>query len=53
VLGVQIPLLIVHLKMLLPVDKPVIVVLGLALLVKVAEPEITDQSPVPEEGVLA
>lgn len=44
---------IVHLKVLLPTPKPVIVVTGLVGVVIVPEPPIKVQSPVPAVGVLA
>ena len=48
----HVPLEIVQRKMVVPLDKPEIEVLGEVASVNDAEPEITVQSPVPESGIL-
>ena len=52
VLGVQVPLLIVQVKVFTPVVKPVTPLVGLVGVVTVAVPDVTVQSPVPVVGVL-
>ena len=53
VLGVQVPLLIVHTNVFTPVVKPVTPLVGLVGVVTVAVPAVTVQSPVPIIGVFA
>ena len=53
VLGVQVPLLIVHTNVFTPVVKPVTPLVGLVGVVTVAVPAVTVQTPVPIIGVLA
>ena len=53
VLGVQVPLLIVHTKVFTPVVKPVTPLVGLVGVVTVAVPTVTVQSPVPIAGTFA
>ena len=53
VLGVQVPLLIVHTKVFTPVVKPVTPLVGLVGVVTVAVPAVTVQTPVPIIGVFA
>ena len=53
VLGVQVPLLIVHTKVFTPVVKLVTPLVGLVGVVTVAVPAVTVQTPVPITGVFA
>ena len=53
VLGVQVPLLIVHTNVLTPVVKPVTPLVGLVGVVTAPVPAVTVQSPVPTVGALA
>ena len=53
VLGVQVPLLIVHTKVFTPVVKPVTPLVGLVGVVTAPVPAVTVQSPVPTVGVFA
>ena len=53
VLGVQVPLLIVHTNVFTPVVKPVTPLVGLVGVVTVAVPAVTVHAPVPIIGVLA
>ncbi len=53
VLGVQVPLVMVHLKVLIPVVNPVTPELGSFTLVTLAVPAMTVHVPVPISGVLA
>ena len=53
VLGVQVPLLIVHTKVFTPVVKPVTPEVGEVGVVTVAVPAVTVQNPVPITGVFA
>ena len=53
VLGVHVPLLIVHTKVFTPVVKPVTPEVGEAGVVTVAVPAVTVQTPVPTVGALA
>ena len=52
-LGVQVPLLIVQVKVFTPVVKPVTPDVGLLGVVTVAVPAVTVQSPVPTVGIFA
>ena len=52
VLGVQVPFVIVQVKVFTPVVKPVTPLVGLVGLVTVAVPAVTVQTPVPVVGVL-
>ena len=52
-LGVQVPLLIVHTNVFTPVVKPVTPLVGFVGVVTVAVPAVTVQTPVPIIGVLA
>ena len=53
VLGVHVPLLIVHTNVFTPVVKPVTPLVGLVGVVTVAVPAVTVQTPVPIIGVFA
>ena len=53
VLGVQVPLLIVHTKVFTPGVKPVTPLVGEVGVVTVAVPAVTVQNPVPITGVFA
>ena len=53
VLVVQVPLLIVHTKVFIPVVKPVTPLVGEAGIVTTPVPAVTVQSPVPTTGALA
>ena len=53
VLGVQVPLLIVHTNVFTPVVKPVTPDVGLVGTVTVAVPAVTVHAPVPTTGVFA
>ena len=53
VLGVQVPLLIIQVKVFTPVVNPVTPLVGLVGVVTVPVPAVTVQSPVPIIGVLA
>ena len=53
VLGVQVPLLIVHTKVFTPVVKPVTPEVGLVGVVTTPVPAVTVHNPVPTVGVLA
>ena len=53
VLGVQVPLLIVHTKVFTPVVKPVTPLVGLVGVVTVAVPAVTVHAPVPTVGAFA
>ena len=53
VLGVQVPLLIVHTKVFTPVVKPVTPLVGELGVVTVAVPAVTVHAPVPTVGVFA
>ena len=53
VLGVQVPLLIVHANVLTPVVNPVTPLVGLVGVVTVAVPAVTIHTPVPTVGVFA
>ena len=53
VLGVQVPLLMVHTKVFTPVVKPLTPLVGLVGVVTVAVPAVTVQSPDPIAGVFA
>ena len=53
VLGVQVPLLIVHVKVFTPVLKPVTPLVGLVGVVTTPVPAVTVHAPVPTTGVLA
>ena len=53
VLGVQVPLLIVHANVFTPVVNPVTPLVGELGVVTVAVPAVTVQTPVPIIGVLA
>ena len=53
VLGVQVPLVIVQVKVFTPVVIPVTPLLGLLGVVTVPVPAVTVQTPVPTVGVLA
>ena len=53
VLGVQVPFLMVQVKVFTPVVKPVTPLVGLVGLVTVAVPAVTVHKPVPITGVLA
>ena len=52
-LGVQVPLLMVHTKVFTPVLKPVTPLVGEAGVVTVAVPAVTVHNPVPTTGVFA
>ena len=53
VLGVQVPLLIVHTKVFTPVVKPVTPLVGELGVVTVAVPAVTVHTPVPTVGAFA
>ena len=53
VLGVQVPLVIVHTNVFTPVVKPVTPLVGLVGVVTAPVPVVTVQSPVPTVGVFA
>ena len=53
VLGVQVPFVIVQVKVFTPVVKPVTPLVGLVGVVTVAVPAVTVQTPVPIIGVFA
>ena len=53
VLGVQVPLVMVHTNVFTPVVKPVTPLVGLVGVVTVAVPAVTVQDPVPTTGALA
>ena len=53
VLGVQVPLLIVHTNVFTPAVKPVTPLVGLVGVVTAPVPAVTVHSPVPTVGVLA